>query len=432
VRRLTIRRRRPRSTVRRRLTLLYGGLFLLGGIALLAITYVLQVRTSSVVAVQAFSSRPGSAVGPQVPPGVVGTVRLNPAANLISQQRSADLHGLAVVSLVALAIMAVMSVVLGSLIAGRVLRPLRVMTATTRQISEENLHQRLALDGPRDELRDLGDTIDGLLGRLENAFDAQRRFVANASHELRTPLTVARALLEMVLSDPDATIDTFRTTCQHVLEAGEEQEQLIDALLMLARSQRGLGHREPVDLALVTRQVLDGSAPDAANRGLHLDALLSPARVAGDPRLIERLVGNLVGNALRHNRPGGGVQVAVQTRAGRPTLQVTNSGPLVPADQIPRLLAPFQRIATERVGDGDGLGLGLSIVAAIATAHDASLDIQPMPGGGLDVTVSFPPATIDGDGALESGESGLADGDGGVEPLGPDVDGEAREGGGAS
>ena len=172
-------------------------------------------------------------------------------------------------------------------------------------MSEANLHERLALQGPPDELRQLADTIDGLLGRLEGAFDAQRRFVANASHELRTPLTTVRALLEMVLSDPRATVGTFRTTCRQVLEESAQQEQLIDALLALAQGQRGIDTREPIDLAEIAGDVLAAHEGEAAVRGVHVDASLEPAPIAGDRRLIERLVSNLVDNALRHNLPGG-------------------------------------------------------------------------------------------------------------------------------
>jgi signal transduction histidine kinase len=375
-----------RTTVRGRLTLLYGALFLASGAILLAIIYggtSARSVTTSVRAVPQADGPPllgGGGTSP-VPRPIV-----SPAAALVSGQRGADLHQLLLVSMIALALI---SVALGSLVAGRVLRPLRAMTATTRQISADNLHERLAVAGPGDELKELGDTIDGLLGRLESAFEAQRRFVANASHELRTPLTLSRALLEMTLGDPDATVEAFRTTCRHALEAGEEQEALIDALLMLARSQRGLDRREPIDLAVIVGDVLQARQADLDARGLRVNVWLGPAQLSGDQRLVERLASNLIDNAARHNVPDGRIEVRVETRERQPTLKVGNTGPLVPAGEIERLLQPFQRAAAERVGEHDGHGLGLSIVAAIAAAHDAELDVKPAAGGGLEVEVRF-------------------------------------------
>jgi signal transduction histidine kinase len=313
-----------------------------------------------------------------------------------ASQRISDLHQLEVESVIALAIMAVISGALGWVVAGRVLAPLVTITATTRQISEANLHERLAMAGPRDELRVLADTIDGLLERLQGAFDSQRRFVANASHELRTPLTAARALLEMVMSDPDASVETFREVCGQVLEEGEQQEQLIEALLALANGQRGIDHRERVDLAAITREVVGSHELEAAANAVCLDVSLQPARLAGDGRLIERLVKNLLDNAIRHNHAGGHIDIRVSHRDGYPTLSIANTGPVVPADQVDRLLQPFQRLEPDRVGHRDGLGLGLSIVAAIVSAHGGTLGVVPRAAGGLEIEARFPPAA-DGD-----------------------------------
>ena len=240
------------------------------------------------------------------------------------------------------------SVLLGWLVAGRVLRPLRVMTTTTRQISERNLHERLALDGPDDELKDLGDTIDGLLARLEAAFDSQRRFVANASHELRTPLMLSQTLLQVALADPDITLDSLRAACQEAIDAGKDQAQLIDALLTLARSQRGLDHREPVDLTAVVNDALE--RPRAVRGGKRAAGRRRPRRcqVSGDARLIYRLVSNLVDNAIRYNITGGHVEVKLEASTTEATLTVTNTGPPVPPDQVRRLLEPFQRAAPDR------------------------------------------------------------------------------------
>jgi signal transduction histidine kinase len=382
--------KRPWTTVLGRLTRLYGSLFLVSGVVLLAITYVLVERTFPVVN-QKTLGLGGNQINGAIPGGRPSPP-LSPtaAATLANQYRSTDLHHLLIDSGIALAIMVVISIALGWLVAGRVLRPLRTIIAATRQISEDNLHQRLALEGPIDELKDLGDTIDGLLSRLDAAFDAQRRFAANASHELRTPLTVGRTLIEMVLSDPDATVESFRAVCQDVLEAGKQQEQLIEALLTLARSQRGLDRRQLLDLAVIVSDVAHARQPVATAQEVRLDVSVRSAALSGDPHLVERLVSNLVDNALHYNHPDGNVNVAVDTDAGQATLKVTNTGPLVAPDQLSRLLQPFQRDATDRSGQRDGRGLGLSIVQAVATAHGADLTLQAGPSGGLDVEICFP------------------------------------------
>jgi signal transduction histidine kinase len=366
-----------RRTVRGRLTLLYGGLFIASAVVLLAITY-------GVV-------RHGSSASVKVVPSGGAFPRAGPGDLIGSEQRSSDLHQLLAGSVIALSLMAVLSLVLGRLVAGRVLSPLRAMTRSTQEISERNLHRRLAVAGPEDELKKLGDTIDGLLGRLQGAFDAQRRFVANASHELRTPLTVTRALLEMSLSDPDADVESLRAACRQVLEEGRHQEDLIDALLVLARSQRGLERREQVDLATIVADVLAAHESEAAARGLRLERSLSPASLAGAPLLIKRLVSNLVENALSHNVPQGRANVSVQAQEGQATLKIVNTGPVIGTGEVDRLVQPFQRLAPERTGAHDGVGLGLPIVQAIVDAHDAVLTIQAEPFGGLAVEVRFPP-----------------------------------------
>jgi signal transduction histidine kinase len=420
-----IRLRHPQTTVRWRLTLLYGGLFLVSGAALLAITYTFVKHDPLTYSAPSFIRAAGSPLPPgatwnratavakanlharpggtpqlstvhqvAVPPPVRQLLQSTKGRKAIitvgSQQRVSDLHQLIVESSIALAIMALISTGLGWLVAGRVLRPLRTMTAATQQISEANLNRRLALEGPPDELRKLADTIDGLLERLEGAFNAQRRFVANASHELRTPLTAARALLEMVLTDPRATVTTFRTACRQVLEESEQQEQLIDALLALAQGQRGIDRRERVDLAAIVGETLRTEEPDARARGLRLQATLEPAILSGDRRLIGRLASNLIENAIRHNLPNGSVRVWVEKDAGQATLAIANTGAPIDGDQIDRLLQPFQRLTQERTGQGAGFGLGLSIVAAIVDAHHAALDVRPGASGGLRVEVRFP------------------------------------------
>jgi signal transduction histidine kinase len=350
--RFAVRVRVSRRTVRFRLTMLCGSLFFLSGAGTLLAAHLLVNGAPEVQTVNHFLAASGEA----------------------------------------LAIMTVVSIALGWFVAGRMLRPLREMTAAARRISEENLHERLAVQGPGDELKDLGDTIDGLLGRLEDAFAAQRRFVAYASHELRTPLTLARTLLQMTLTDPQPTIEGFRVTCEEVLAAGEQQEQLIEALVTLARSQRGLDRREPVDLAVISSDVLRAYHQDAARRGLAIKASISPTPVQGDARLLERLVSNLIQNALRYNVPQGQVDVRVTASGRGPSLKITNTGPVIPGSEVDRLLEPFQRISASRDANAGGLWLGLSIVAAIAKAHQATFKVMPGAHGGLGIEILFPSA----------------------------------------
>ncbi|MCW2965664.1 MAG: hypothetical protein JWO17_2916 [Actinomycetia bacterium] len=397
-----LRDRLPKRSVRLRLTLLYGTLFLVSGAALLAINYILvSHQYTSKFFFSTATGDPGGVIigGSSSVPAPVG---LPPGVGLSKSQviagarntSTAALRQLLLQSAIALAIMAVASIWLGWLIAGRALRPLRTITNAARDISASNLHRRLALDGPDDEVRQLANTFDDLLGRLEMSFEAQRQFVANASHELRTPLTLERTLVEVALADPEATIDTLRATCERVLGVGEQQERLIEALLTLSRSQRGLDSHEPFDLAEVATEILETRGPDAASRGLYVDTALNPAAVSGDQRLGERLVANLVDNAARHNVPGGRIDVATTTtKAGRAVLTVLNTGPVISPDELDRLYQPFQRASADRNGDEDGLGLGLSIVQAISAAHGATIATRARPNGGLEIAVTFPPAT---------------------------------------
>ena len=370
--------RRLRWTVRLRLTLLYGALFLVSGVALLAITYALVARGNAAkgILVRFDSPQPGGHGDPDI-------------RHVATERHEAALQALLAQSGIALALMTAVSVALGWVMAGRVLRPVRIMAGRARRISEHNLHARLAIAGPDDELKDLGDTFDGLLSRLDAAFEAQRRFVANASHELRTPLTLQRAMVEVALSRPGADAASLRAVCERVVASGEEQERLIEALLTLAGSQSGLVAAEPVDLARVVREVLHDRTR-AAPGTLDLHSSLRPAPASGDERLIARLAGNLVENALRYTPAGGWVRVATDVReTGYPMLRVVNSGPRIPAERIPDLYEPFQRLQPRAAGGGHGLGL--SIVGAVAAAHRAEVTTVPGPEGGLAVTVEFPP-----------------------------------------
>lgn len=375
---------RPRS-IRWRLTLLYSALFVVAGAALLGFTYFLAASSKAGKAVTSYEGQApvlNGAPAPLDPPSVNAVVEA---------VRSDQLHELLVEGGVALAVMALASVALGWLMAGRVLEPLRTMAAAARRISADNLHERLAVPGPDDELKAMADTIDDVLARLEGAFEAQKRFVANASHELRTPLTLQQTIVDVTLADPDASEDTLRAALLRVRAAGQEQERLIDALLTLARSQRGLERREFVDLTAIVRERLPDSGP-------RVEARLDPAPVLGDPQLIERLVVNLTDNAVRHNlSEGEGSWVSVWTgvdATGRPGLRIENSGPVIPADQAAGLFQPFRRLGPERVRKRDGQGLGMSIVAAVVAAHGGRVLARTRPQGGLTVEVSLPPAVL--------------------------------------
>jgi signal transduction histidine kinase len=416
----------PRRTVRLRLTALYGALFLVCGAGLLFITYLLvahrlpgyisQRDVSNVGSGGAVVAFQGSGGGPCK----LSTKNLSPQAGqsadpgqlfppagsgnstaiagelqgqvkqCVAAAQDGELNKLLTESGIALAIMTVVSAGLGWLVAGRALRPLRTITSAARSISASSLNARLALTGPDDELRELGDTFDGLLARLEAAFAAQRQFVANASHELRTPLARQQTLIEVALASPEPTVDSLRATCERVLAAGQQQERLIESLLTLARSELGLDRREPVELRAITSDVVAARENEAHARDVSLRADLAEVVTLGDSRLAERLVINLVDNAIRHNSPGGTARVTTRMDDGCALLSVTNTGPGVPPEQVERLFQPFQRLAAGRTAR-DGVGLGLPIAVAIAAAHGAALRARPHPGGGLEVEVRFPP-----------------------------------------
>jgi len=375
-------------------------LFLVTGAGLLAITCVLVDRTGTtlirkdhdgtVVAVN------GPASGQHAAHLSGGSAALLQLARQLSAQAAAqhahDLHQLLTQSGLALAAMTALALALAWLTTGRALHPLRAMKAATQRITEHNLDERLDLSGPGDEVKDLADTIDGLLARLETAFEAQRRFVASASHELRTPLTLNRALLEVALADPDAGAADLRATCEELLALGEHTERLVEALLTLATSERGLDRRDPFDLSTAARRALAPHHAEAERRGLSLTTRLGHAAVPGDPDLAERMAANLIDNAIRYNQPGGRVEVRTETSYDHAVLTVANTGPPVPADQVGQLFQPFQRLTADRTSHPDGHGLGLSIVRAIATAHDARLQVRLGPAGGLTVTAHFPPS----------------------------------------
>jgi signal transduction histidine kinase len=305
----------------------------------------------------------------------------------------AERTDLLTVSAIALGIMALISIGLGWLMAGRVLRPLRTMTATARQISEENLHERLAVNGPDDEMKDLGDTIDGLLGRLETAFEAQRRFVANASHELRTPLAMMRTSLDVALGKP-RTPSEVKVLARKLEEGLNQADKLLEGLLVLARAQRGaLGEMTEVSLQDLVFAALVADQDEISRLRLTvLDATVA-YEVFGNETLLARLVANVVDNAVRHNVPDGMIVLSDHMEDGMAYLVVDSGGPVLDEDAVQQLAKPFHRLGPERVADNNGAGLGLSIVRAIATAHGGTLELHARPEGGLRVVIGLPTAT---------------------------------------
>ena len=372
--------RLPRRTLRAQLALLYAAVFGLSCVAVAAVAVIFKpnflVRTSCAAA---------AAHAPAHPVSCGQYTGLSSFAGTLASDARQNLAGVALA-----AVMVVLALGVGWLIAGRVLRPLRTITATARDISATNLTQRLAVDGPDDEFRQLGDTLDGLFGRLEASFQAQRHFVSNASHELRTPLTAEKTVLQVALADPEATAATLRSACQKALQWNGQQERLIDSLLTLASTERGIERWEPFDLADIATQAVLDRRQDAARRDIRIDTDLSAAPATGDPALAESLIANLVSNAIRHNMVGGRVEISTAITDGRAVVTVTNTGPLVPPDEVGRLFQPFQRLGSQRVRQAGGSGLGLAIVRAIVSVHGAELAASARPEGGLAISVSFP------------------------------------------
>ena len=383
-------------SVRSRLALTFAGLFMLAGAVLLVVNYML-VSTALPDAASG-----GISIGEQgaPPPGAVdqrtdagGTVADAPAQmtvqtvnGAIDGYRAEALRTMMVISGIALVLVGAMAGLLGWLMADRALRPVQRITATARRLEAGRMDKRINHEGPDDELKELADTFDGMLDRLAGSFDSQRRFVANASHELRTPLAVQRTMVEVAMADPTASPDLMRLGA-HLLHTNERTERLIDGLLVLARSDRGLNSRQPVRLDHVVATVLDGTRHLADDVGVTLTPKLAPRTVAGDPVLLERLVTNLVHNAVHYNARGGSVTVEV---GEHPALVVVNTGTKVPPDQVSALFEPFRRLDRDRTTHRTGAGLGLSIVRSVAHAHDGSVSAAPNPGGGLRVTVKLP------------------------------------------
>ena len=387
----------PLRTVRIRLTLLYGALFLLSGAALLAVAYTLTWKATSppVDKVLINDARLYAVDRHAVSLQVIRELKLRDAVT--ASEHATVMHQLLASCGIALAITAVLSMALGWLVAGRVLRPLRTMTAATHRISEQNLHQRLAVAGPDDELKQLGDTIDDLLARLEGAFDAQRRFVANASHELRTPLAMMRTALDVATRKPGPPAPGVTALAGKIRAGLDKADRLVESFLTLARAQHGgavLGSTVALDTVALDKLatiVLAEHSVALSDMHLTVDQDHHDAPVPGSETLLTHLAGNLIDNAIRHNQPGGWIRVATATATGTAQLVVENSGPILDQSHVGELLQPFRRTVPDRTGtNGTGVGLGLSIVAAIVATHDGSLDLHARPHGGLRVTVTLP------------------------------------------
>jgi signal transduction histidine kinase len=383
--------RRPRLTVRARLTLLYTGLFAVCGAIVVAVSYILvarlEPRGQSEQAPASFLARCRSEQLTAHP-----NDRLLAKCNAYFQlqgaqhQRDVTLSHLLQYSLITLAVVLALAAILGWIVAGRVLRPLHRITAAARAASERNLSARVALRGPRDELHELAETFDEMLDRLQSAFDSQRRFIANASHELRTPLAVMRATVDVVLDNPDSNPEDLRDMAADIRAAVDHAEHLIGALLILARNERGLTVHDEVDLATVAEDVLDSAA--LSDRQVH--PTLEPAVISGDSVLVERLVVNLVDNADRYNTAAGDIWISTRTVAGNSHLTVANTGTLISPADADRIFQPFQRL-NDRTAH-DGFGLGLTIVASIAAVHGGTATARSRDDGGLSITVTIPSA----------------------------------------
>lgn len=390
---------RLRPTVRLRLTLLYGGLFLIAGTLLLTFNYFLVRRSITLDSqqrherVEQFLEESG--LHEEGFPNADHLVGDRPFREVFeeAQRQFVDdtTRELVAQSLIALWAMAVASMALGWFVADRVLRPLKQITATARRLSEQNLHERISMQGPHDELHELADTLDDMLSRLEAAFESQRNFVSNASHELLTPLSIVRAELDVTLADPNASTLELRAMADTVRIATERSERLIQRLLALAQSEQGVATTSDVSIDELVRDATAQLEPLAQRAEVRVVADLEKATVHGDRVLLERLVGNLIENAILHNRPGGEARIRTTAENGTSVLHVDNDGSeTITAEVVARLFEPFARNGRERLQHREGFGLGLSIVRSVAQAHSAVIDAVPRPEGGLSITVAFP------------------------------------------
>jgi len=383
----------PRRSVRLRLTLLYGGMFLASGVVLLTITYLLVLHsTGNVVHITGSELRgphlTGQGGAPNPAPLHARASQLRAQAK---RQHDEQLHQLRVQSAIALGLMTIVAVGLGWLVAGRVLRPLRTMTAATLRISERNLHERLALEGPSDELKELSDTIDGLLARLQAAFEAQRRFIANASHELRTPLSMMRTSLDVATGKPGPLPPALTALESKLREGLDQADQLLEGFLTLAYAQRGtLPEHDTVSLAELASAAIEHQREAIAKRDLRVEEDLQETNVTGSHTLLSHMLENLIDNATRHNEPSGWIRVQTGSNDTTAHITVENSGLHVQENLVSELTQPFRRLDGERSASENGHGLGLAIVTAIVDAHGGALELEALPAGGLQVRVELP------------------------------------------
>ena len=387
--------------VRTRLTLIYAAPFFVAGLGVWGLA--LFVLSKAILPATGYVRLPVSGTKPAVAQACQAYAATPKGASLCEhayaayyagtvagmQAQQNQLAKLLAYWALSLGVMMVASGGLGWYISGRVLRPVREMTETARRASEQHLGERLALAGPRDELKELADTFDDMLERLDAAFAAQRRFVANASHELRTPLTVMRTAIDVTLAKPSPTASQLTDTAARVRRSIDKAESMIEALLTIAVSDQGKLSTEFTDLATLSEDAIDAVAPEIEHMRLTVDAKLDPAETAGDPQLLERMIANLVGNAIRYNEPGGWIRVRTGNDDAAVHFEIANSGPFVPDTAVPSLFEPFRRMAARTGADG-GVGLGLSSVGSVATAHRATVTARSQPAGGLDISVEIP------------------------------------------
>jgi signal transduction histidine kinase len=383
-------------SARSRLTLLYTALFALGGATLVLVTYLLVAHTLHTPASTALPPTVQAAIDQCIKVGGSDPVAMDKCTKLYANgvqsgaeaQRTITLQDLLIYSLVGLAAVTLLAAGAGWMVAGRILRPVHQLTAAARAASEQNLSHRIALQGPRDELRELADTFDLMLDRLDRAFTSQRQFIANASHELRTPLTVMRTAMDVVLAKREPTRAELVSMTAEVRRAVDHTERLIEALLILARNDQARALTDPLDLAAVAEDALDGRTPD----GLTVSSTLERAPVTGAAVLLERLVTNLLDNAERYNVAGGSIEISTGAEDGSAVLRVVNTGERVPSDMVQRLFLPFTRL-TDRTRH-DGFGLGLTLVSSIAAVHGGTVAAIALPTGGLDISVRLPLRTM--------------------------------------
>jgi signal transduction histidine kinase len=379
--------RMPAPTIRLRLTLLYGLVFLVTGAVLLTIGYELVRHNLNGASDYRSELRKLGLTPPARPPTFGPGGGYASILNAVRAQLRADaLHRLLIEYVVALGAMTLVSVVAGWLLAGRALRPLRDITATARRVSGENLGERISLKGPADELKQLADTFDGMLGRLDAAFGSQRHFVASASHELRTPLAIMRTEVDVSLADPDANVEELRRMGEAVRETVDRCERLIEGLLMLARSEAATGREEPADLSALAADCITDLRARAREADVEVQDDLEPAWTRGDPTLLERMIANLVDNGIQHNLPGGFLRVSTRTENGHVRLIVANGGPRIDAADAQTLTEPFRRLGR----GGGGFGLGLSIVRSVVDAHGGTIELVAPAAGGLEVRIELP------------------------------------------